>query len=198
VRVVGLDLSLTATGIASDQGTSCITPSKNMSGAERLIWIRRQVLDATHDLDQGSGPRCDTCRCWGTHPDLVCIEGYSFASRHGGERLGELGGVIRVELTERLLPWVELAPKIVKKLATGRGNAAKEEVFAAAIRRLDYRGNSLDEADALWVREVALQHFGEPTAELPAKHLEALEGIEWPEIPGLAASIASHPAGSGV
>lgn len=188
MKIVGLDLSLNATGIARYDGVTMTLSGKAYEGAERLRALRDGVLMMTGVVSQEA---VDTER-----PDLVCIEGYSFASRHGGERLGELGGVIRLALHEHEMPWIELAPKIVKKLATGKGNAAKEEVFAAAIRRLNYKGDSLDEADALWVREIALQHYGEPTAELPAAHLVALKGIEWPEIPGLAESVARHPAGA--
>lgn len=189
MRVVGLDLSLTATGIARYDGVTMTLSGKAYSGAARLGALRDGVLMMSGVVCQEA---FDTER-----PDLVCIEGYSFASRHGGERLGELGGVIRLALHEQKMPWVEIAPKIVKKLATGKGNAAKEEVFAAAIRRLSYKGSSLDEADALWVREVALQHFGDPSCELPAAHLVALKGIEWPAIPALDESIARHPAGAG-
>lgn len=179
---------MTATGIARSDGLTVTLSGKAYAGAERLRALRDGVLMMTGVV---CNETFDVPR-----PDLICIEGYSFGSRHGGERLGELGGVIRLALHEQKMPWVEFAPKIVKKLATGRGNAAKEEVFAAAIRRLNYKGASLDEADALWVREVALQHFGEPTCDLPDKHLEALKGIEWPEIPGLAESVARHPARS--
>lgn len=188
MKVVGLDLSLKATGIARYDGMTMTLSGEAYTGAERLRALREGVLLMTGVVGQEA---FDTER-----PDLVCIEGYSFNSRNGGERLGELGGVIRLALHENQMPWVEITPAKVKKLATGKGNAAKEEVFAAAIRRLNYKGSSLDEADALWVREIALQHFGEPTADLPAAHLVALKGIEWPEIPGLADSVARHPAGA--
>jgi hypothetical protein len=203
VRVVGLDLSLTATGVAAADGVTVTLSGKSHAGAERLRYLRDEIVhrilvEQTVEVPDFHRDTPHLIEGPASAVDLVCIEGYSYNSRNGGERLGELGGVVRLALHENEVPWVEISPAVVKKLATGKGNSAKEEVFAAAIRRLSYKGSSLDEADALWVREAALQHFGQPTTELPAKHLEALKGIEWPEIPGLAASIASHPAGSGV
>lgn len=41
----------------------------------------------------------------------------------------------------------------MKKLATGRGNASKEQMLAAAVEKLQYTGCDHNEADALWILE---------------------------------------------
>jgi crossover junction endodeoxyribonuclease RuvC len=139
--VSAFDLSLTSTGYATPEGSGVLVPPDGMRGIDRLRWIRRHVLD----LARG----------------LVVLEGYSFASRGRAiVSLGELGGVVRVALADARIPWVDVPPAVRCKLATGRGNAPKEAVLAAAIRRLGYAGHSHDVADASWLRQAALIHYG--------------------------------------
>lgn len=171
MHVVALDLSLTSTGVCSSQAPDApfrIRPPKEMRGVERLYWILAEIIKATDGAD------------------LVVIEGYSYSSRHShAHALGELGGVIKLAFHTRGMPFVVLSPSTRMKLATGKGNARKEAVLAAAIRRLRYGGSSDDEADAMWLLQAALQHYEclpSWTVELPKKHLEALESVEWPEL----------------
>lgn len=167
--VVGLDLSLTETGFA------VYTPSRppltgtlraNLKGVQRLQWLRDQVVALLPGRDA---------------PDLVSvyIEGYSFASRNSqAHALGELGGVVRVGIEEAGYSYLDVPPSSLKKLATGRGNAGKEEVLAAAIRRLGYERHNNNEADALWLAQFGLHLEGVdwPTrADLPKNHLVALD-----------------------
>ena len=90
----------------------------------------------------------------------------------------------RQVLERNLIPFAVLAPKQLKLLACSNGNASKEAVLAAAIRQLDYDGDSTDEADALWLLEAALQRYGlEGRLEgLGEKRLAALEKVEWPSL----------------
>lgn len=166
MRVVALDLSLSSSGVAdsADPGKPfCITPPKGLDGPERLYWILQRVMAATADAD------------------LVVIEGYSHASKYQTHQLGELGGVVRLALWTRGKPFVEIAPTGRMKVATGSGRASKADVLAEAIRRLGYEGSSGDEADARWLLEAALQHYGLPGATpLPANHTEWLDRYDWP------------------
>jgi len=106
VNVVGVDLSLTATGIADANGARTI--SLRTKGMERLAAIRDVVWIATHVSDLGSGAACNLCApvtLYGAHPDLLVIEGYSMGSHSShAHELGELGGVVRLKLWEAGLP----------------------------------------------------------------------------------------------
>lgn len=167
--VLALDLSLTATGVADTDGTS-LTLSSDHKGPERLNDLRNQVDRLTHNQT--------TCRV-----DVVAIEGYAMGSARQSHSyaIGELGGVIRHRLWMHNVPYVEVPPALVKKYATGKGNAPKDDVFAAAIRRLGYGGNSKDEADALWLWALVLDALGEPVVQVPAVHREALAKVQIPE-----------------
>jgi Holliday junction resolvasome RuvABC endonuclease subunit len=177
LRVLALDLSLTATGWAMGSHmafTSAVLASAKLRGMIRLNWIRgwlREVME--HD-----------------DIDLVVLEGYSFGSKGRAViNLGELGGVIRLELFGRRMPVAEVPPASLKKYATGRGNAPKEEVLAAAIRRLDFSGHDHNEADAKWLLTMALDHYGQlPESPVPKAHRDALAKVAWPTIERRAAA----------
>jgi len=113
--------------------------------------------------------------------DLVVIEGYAFARANRAHQIGELGGVLRVAFAEAGVPLVEVAPMARAKYATGKGNAKKEAVLVEAVKRLGYEGSSNDEADALWLLYMALDHYGLPGAvEMPKVNREALVKPSWP------------------
>lgn len=166
MHVLALDLSLTALGWARNYGEQrsgvWSPPGK---GVERLAsvqnWLDGMLLRA----------------------DLVVIEGYSFASKgRAVVSLGELGGTVRLHLHQNGVPYAEIPPSCRAKLATGKGNAGKDEVLAAAIRRLGYAGHDHNEADALWLMQAAQHGFGLPGAvSLPTTHTDALAKIQWPK-----------------
>lgn len=183
--VVAFDLSLTSTGVADRFGTRRIKPTS--TGPERLAEIRKAVLTATHPAQLGSGPRCFECIgvenrplfFYGTHPDLVVIEGYSYASGNKAHDVGEMGGVVRLALYEAGLPFHVVSPSTIKIAACGKGNASKDDVLLAAVRRLDYGGNSKDEADSLWLYRLTMHALGGEPLPVPAAHLKALKALPW-------------------
>ena len=169
MNVAAFDLSLTETGYAiwSYDGLLCgtlVPPKEAKRGMPRLQWIRQAVF----------------ARAWGK--DIVLIEGYSYGSKGRAViNIGELGGVVRLMLYERQLTYLEVPPTVVKKLATGKGNASKDLVLVEAVKRLGYAGANNNEADALWLLQLAQQHYELPhRVSLPQTHLEALKTISWP------------------
>lgn len=170
MNIVALDPSLVSFGWACefDRVVSCgtIKPGKRR-GMERIDFILAE-LNESFGFGDSIG-------------DLFVLEGYSYGSRgRAAVSLGELGGVLRHELHKNRVPFVEVSPNGRAKLATGKGNAAKEAVLVEAVRRLNYAGSSHDEADALWLLEAARQHYKRSVIALPKKHLEALEAINFP------------------
>lgn len=171
MNLLALDLSLTSSGWAAKHGASpatwgtfCPTTSGVWRLRDGVAWVDALV------------------NAW--RPDVVVIEGYSFGSQNSrAHALGEFGGVIRLHLHQRAQTVVELAPKVRAKLATGNGNASKQLVLVEAVKRLGYPGSSFDEADAQWLLQAALIHYGQPGAvSLPASHLAALRTVEWPDV----------------
>jgi Holliday junction resolvasome RuvABC endonuclease subunit len=163
--IVGLDLSLTATGVANGRTTWTIDPGA-LRGPARLDLIARKVRDAAQDAR------------------LVAIEGYAFGRPHGMAALGELGGVIRWMLWNLGIPYAEVPPASLKRYATGKGNAPKQDVLAAAIRRGGdlFDGSDDNRADAWWLRAMAMDNYGSPVVTVPAEHRKALAMLRWPAL----------------
>jgi len=131
VKIVGIDASLTGTGVAMLNGslrTERIESKK--TGVLRLIEIR----DRAKEIVRGA--------------DLVVIEGYAYAMANQAHQMGELGGVLRVMLVEAGVLWIEVNPSQVKKFATGKGNAKKEEIAVSIYKRWGREFQTNDEADA--------------------------------------------------
>jgi hypothetical protein len=194
VRILALDLSLTATGVADETDVSTIRP--RTTGMERLKSVREQVLRAVHiDGEWGSYDEfgCSAPLDEDDHADLVVIEGYAFAG--GGRKtkggagmpshahaLGELGGVVRLALWEAGVAYVDVAPASLKRYATGKGNAPKAEVMMAAGKRLGYDGHDDNESDALWLWHMAMDAYGCVVVKMPETHRVALAAVKWPEL----------------
>lgn len=158
--VMGLDLSLTATGVAYPDGLAgCIRSKKR--DAERLVEIRGRIEAGLLDYPT----------------DLVVIEGPAFGRPNGMHALGQLAGVVYVRLLELEQKHLEVPPSCVKKYATGKGNAKKVEVITSARERLGYDGHDDNEADALWLRALGMDLLGEPVVVVPALHRAALDKL---------------------
>lgn len=177
MRIVSFDLSLTSTGFADAEGVSVIK-TVGLSGYRRLQYIRDAVLRRSRGAD------------------VVVLEGYSFASINQAHQIGELGGVVRLALYENSVRFALVAPTSLKKFATGKGNAKKPDMLAAAFKRLGYEGSNFDEVDALWLRTMALDYYGDPQlpSVIPEAHRVALKAVEWPkyEWPKAPAAIAGE------
>lgn len=133
---VGLDLSLTGSGVCrfhrSHVDTQLWSAGKKLRGAERLHTLATMLERYVSD-----GP-----------VKLIGIEGYSFGSRNGGERIGEWGGVARVILFRHGIEFIEIAPNQVKKFVTGKGSGPKAVVMKELFKRFGVDRDDDNEADA--------------------------------------------------
>jgi crossover junction endodeoxyribonuclease RuvC len=171
--VIGLDLSLTSTGMAGINGyqevfTDRIVPSKSETGHNRL----RRITLGLH-------------RWISSRTELAVIEGLSFGSfDRNGEQAG-LAWMVRHSLWKRGIPYALVSPSQRMIYAVGNGRADKDRVLAATIKRYpqaEIGGN--DEADALLLAAMGARHLGRPieSEPLPQTHLRALTKVAWPEL----------------
>ena len=170
VNILALDLSLTAPGYCLGADCGTIKVLAKMRGMERLVHIRACVWRLIGS--QGC--------------DLVCIEGYSFGSKGAAVvNIGELGGVIRLAMFELNLPFVEIPPACLKKYATGKGNASKDDVLQAGVIRSGHTFTDNNACDAFWLHQMALAHY-DPTSPLlvkmPAGNREVLNKVPWVDL----------------
>lgn len=131
MNVLGLDLSLVSTGWARPNGESGVIVS-SQKGMARIADIEALLTEV--GLYRAS---------------LVVIEGYSFASKGRAIiSLGELGGVIRYELFMDNTPFIDVPPTMVKKFASGRGNAKKDEMRLEVYKRWSVEFKTEHQVDA--------------------------------------------------
>jgi Holliday junction resolvasome RuvABC endonuclease subunit len=193
LRVLGLDLSLTSTGCAKAWGgvllaeaPETFTIRSGLAGFRRLEAVITRLGAVVSEFD----------------PDLIMVEGPSLHST--GSHYHEGAGLwwnVTYRLWKSKRPMVIMAPSVLKKFATGRGNADKIAMCGAAITRFGRPDlTQPDEVDALWLAAAGCQHYGLPLVSLPAAQAEYLESvksgrplIDWPALPERAA-LAAVPA----
>jgi Holliday junction resolvasome RuvABC endonuclease subunit len=118
-------------------------------------------------------------REWGI--DLIAFENASFGSNNRDTAAGhnKLIGVIELVAKELGVRCLGLNPATLKKHATGHGNAKKPAMIAAARDRLRYDGCDDNEADALWVLDMATKHpGGVETEKAKARRIKRAERKE--------------------
>lgn len=172
--IVGLDLSLASTGVAvytPDGVTVSRITSKPGAGtlAARAERIDRLAAELVHQCKPA---------------DLIVVEGPSLGQqRQGGQhdRAG-LWWLVVASLYRAGVPVAEVPPATLKKYATGKGNASKDTVLAAVIRRyptVEVTGN--DQADALVLAAMGADHYQVSTLPtVPQVHRAALAKVAWP------------------
>lgn len=146
-RVIGLDLSLVATGMSDGSRTWVVRSAGKKGDSLHSRWERLRTIGLEV--------------CLAVHPetDLVLIEGPAFGSRdgHAHDRSG-LWWLIVSSLHKSAVPVLEVSPSTLKKYATGKGNASKHEVIYATAKRFpDIEiGGDDNRADALWLAAIGL------------------------------------------
>lgn len=162
-RVVGLDLSLTATGIAvagDVRWNGVMHPPAGLREGPRLAWLRDRI---GANLDHGL--------------DMVVIEDLPINAKSAG-LTAQLHGVVKLHLHDGGYPPPILVPAATLKVfATGRGNATKIDMVVAARDRLGYDGTDDNAADAMWLAELGCHLLGAPTVTLPLTHTRALDKV---------------------
>lgn len=131
-------------GGAMDAGTWDLTAKRFEGGGMRFVRLRSYVSEIL-----------DRCR-----PDVVVVEE---VHRHMGADAAHLYGAIvglvqeECERRDPKVPYSSVHWATAKKLATGKGNAKKDAMIAAANERwlLKLDPKDENEADARWIAEAA-------------------------------------------
>lgn len=140
-RVVGIDPSLTATGLAFDNGQLVLINLPSKLGDNRL----QVIHDKTYEL-AGSG-------YWKSTPTLAVIEDLPQSARMAG-KLGMAQGACRMALLAAGASLLAIPPATLKKFATGKGNATKAEMIEAWNEFAHAKETDDNRVDAAWLREI--------------------------------------------
>lgn len=165
--VIGLDLSLTATGVAAMSPRGFATRRLTVEGTG-IIRLRRLLAEVERDAENAS---------------LVVVEGPSYGSVGAGthERAG-LWWLVRDMLWQHSIPCAVVPPSNLKKYAVGVGGgakASKDAVLVACARHWPTFEGRNDEADALWLAAMGLDYLTGRSG-MPALNRLALKSCSWP------------------
>jgi crossover junction endodeoxyribonuclease RuvC len=139
---VGIDPSLTGTGIIVLDQNSCILEQKLISTNVKDIEEKR-LLDIISEIRFVSGI---------VRLNSVYIEGPSFASQGRAVlQMGALHYLIRIFLYEHSLNYKIISPGTLKKFVTGKGNAKKDLMLLNVFKKwgAEFDDNNLGDAYSL-------------------------------------------------
>lgn len=170
--VIGLDLSITATGLCDVTGYCSTVGGPAKLGDRRLSIICEAMDLRLAGMVDGGLTRIDPV-------DLVVIEDIP-THAHGAGVTAMVHGAIRLRLLEWLVPYALVPPATLKKFATGRGNATKADMAVALYKRAGIELADDNQVDAWWLRAAGMQHLGQPVADLPETQVRALDKVAWP------------------
>lgn len=162
--VVGLDPSLTSTGVATEAGQWSIGTAAAGSLIGQLARLRVIAHDVLERVPAGA---------------LLVIEAPAFSRFQGGAHARAGLWWMLVDLADaRMCTIVQAAPNVLKKFATGNGNASKADMRMALYKRAGIDISNDDAADAWWLRQAGLHILGDRSAvALPKTQLAALGGL---------------------
>lgn len=161
--IVGIDPSLSATGIAN--GLDHWTVTTKPDDPARLDRLFTEVEAAVTHVDE-----CE----------LAVLENLLHSTQSAGAT-GMAHGVIRLALIRREIPYALVPPATLKLYATGSGKATKPDLRVAWLQRTGEDVRDDNEVDALWLRQIGLALVDDPSAiPLPATHRRALEKVTRP------------------
>lgn len=129
--------------------------AKYSSSTERLAIIENEVFNVL--------------TIWDGLQEHVCMEGYSRGSSQRREEAGEVSAACRIALynswTNPVVP-VFVSPSQVKKFATGKGTASKQEVMSGVKEKWGYQYDNDNLADAFVLATISEMLFLERDSPL--------------------------------
>lgn len=179
LRVLGLDLSITATGICLPDGTTTTIRTNPKTGDRRLVHIVNKVGIALNESPDGIGDGVDLVVIEEAPPGL---KGSAIKAIH------MVHGAVRLRLLDFNTPYVVINPTVLKAFATGSTSADKTAMAMAAYKRADREfadDKGGDQCDAWWLRTAGLDWYGQPEFELPKAQRERLTKVDWPALAGV-------------
>ena len=147
MKILALDPATACGWAHSDgpSGTFDLSVRRDESGGMRLIRFRGKL----DEVKRNAGV------------DVVAFEASRNMKFGNAVRVAaQLQGVIEMWCTDNGVEYRGYSPTEVKKFATGTGKAQKGAMIEAARRR-GWNPSTEDEADALWVLELARCDFGD-------------------------------------
>jgi crossover junction endodeoxyribonuclease RuvC len=158
MTVIGLDLSLTHTGVCvlSDEKTDVFSIKSKPSGdshKDELLRIKGIVSKIEEAVVSHK-------------VDLVVLEGLAFMARNTTAlvQLSGLNYLVRDMAHRNQIDFLVVAPSSLKKFITGKGNSQKDHVMLALYKNYDITLLDNNEADAYGLAKCGRVYLGDEEA----------------------------------
>ena len=165
LRILALDLSITAPGLCLPDGTTRTVKTNAKTGDRRLVHIVSEVGIA---LDGGA--------------DLVVMEEAPPGLKGDAiKAIHMVHGAVRLRLLESGTPYLLINPTTLKAYATGNTRADKTAMAIAALKRADREFADDNQCDAWWLRAAALDWYDVAEFTMPQAQRDRLAKVAWPD-----------------
>ncbi len=169
--VVGLDLSLTGTGVACAGGTRTIKSNAKLDTEPRVHKIIEELFSAIDEMSNKSG-------------SLFVIEGLAFASKTGSvaER-AFLHHEVRYQLWQQGKRFAVVPPTTLKGFVSGKGNSDKDTMVICVTKLWpEFGASNNNESDAVGLYQMGVTHaMGKPLGtDIPQSQKKFMEKVQWP------------------
>lgn len=164
-RVLGLDLSITATGICLPDGTTHTIKTRDKDGDRRLQTITDHIGEA---LDNTTGAL------------VVMEEAPPGLKGTAIKAIHMVHGAVRLQLITAGIDYALINPTTLKGYATGKPGADKIAMAMAAFKRAGIEFADDNQCDAWWLRAAGLDWLGDPAVQMPAAQRAHLDKAHWP------------------
>lgn len=151
-KIVGLDLSLTSTGISSivtNENFIVTRVEKTNNSMSYMNRYNKLVESIKREIPEDKDA-------------IFFIEGYSFGSfgkSSSASYLIELSGILKYDLWMAGMPYITVPPTLLKKFITGKGNAKKEDIKLHIYKRYGMEFSVSDAADAYGLMALGVAYF---------------------------------------
>jgi len=175
-RVIGLDLSIAATGIADATDGQIHTATITTKPAKGTAATRDRLRGIVHEITE-------TISLGGRYPALVALEGPSYGSK--GNALHQIAGLWWMTVDALLAaghPVAVIPPGTLKAYATGNGSAGKPDMRMALFKRTGVDQRDDNQVDAHFLALAALDRLGHALVAMPKTQRAALDKATWPAV----------------
>ena len=165
-KVLALDVSLNNTGYVLEQSLE-----KYQSGVIKFIFPR-QIQKKAKIIKK-------RIFLLNNFFDWCIIENYGYSPQSSSmTKLGEITGLIKYFLWMLNKPILLVAPTMLKKFITGKGNAKKDIVIKEVFKQYNFDTNDNNQADAFGLFVIGKMLARRPIGKILKRHLEICNQIK--------------------
>lgn len=176
-RLLALDLSITATGVALPDG---ISPDGSMNMLQMSTIATKRKGDLR--LSEIKGKVRTLATNLGPVVDWVILEDLPPTRAFSTKGLGMVHGAVRCALIEEGIPYLEVTPSQLKKYATGKGTSPKPDLRMELYKRTGLDLADDNQVDAAWLWLLGHDLAGDPVLTMPQVNRSILAKLVMPEI----------------